>query len=504
MLAACPAQPRNTGAGDFAAGPPDRPSAAASREQSGPPPTAATIAYIGSFRGFQKPCGCAIQQSGGLLRLSTAMQQLHAVLSQPEGDLTPNGDSGALCQPPAGLALPQPLWLVECGNFANPQTRYPAPRARTHLETLAHLTPYGARAAVLGSAELQLPADVAAEAFADSPIPLVSSNLRLKLDSVRLERYIELAPQWYVAGVSSWSPASGEPPEDRWWELDDPVASVAGVLSELPAGAQVIVVATYQPGETVRALAALPVMLLVGHGSASDKQWQDEWATGYPSPPAKGLELKLLSISRGDVETALAIEPWEIALTEDWPDDAHVAGLIAAESTLVREQIRAQSEAGGSTGWRDVDWGSADRYLPDEQARYAHYVKSPPLYVGVRACRECHAAACDVWTDSRHAQALISLMRKAEHETLDCLECHVAGLLTASGYLPDDPRDEVAAVTCESCHGPASVHVGLKQLGRDSAEPGILRGSTAVCLSCHDDYNSPEFDERAYWEMIKH
>ena len=155
-------------------------------------------------------------------------------------------------------------------------------------------------------------------------------------------------------------------------------------------------------------------------------------------------------------------------------------------------------------GWRDVDWGSAEQYLPDEQARFERYAESPPLFVGPRACRVCHAAACDIWEDSRHALALISLMRKSEHETLDCLECHVAGLLTPSGYLPDDPRDEVSAVTCESCHGPASVHVGLMQLGREANGTGIARGSTDTCLTCHDSYNSPQFEARAYWDKIKH
>jgi hypothetical protein len=471
--------------------------------ETGPPPRAATIACIGNFRGFQKPCGCAIQQSGGLLRLGTVVQHLHAVLEGSADADEATGQAATRYKLPASLALPQPLWLIECGNFADPRNRYPAPRARTHLETLAYLKPYGAVAAVPGSAELQLPSELAVEALAGSPIPLVSCNLRTELAGVKVEPHIKLAQEWYLIGITSWSPASEEPPEQRWWELDDPVASAGGVIAGLPKGSQVILVAPYQSGEVTRALAALPVTLLIGHGSTSDKQWQAGWAPGYPIPPGKATALKLLSISTEAESARAAIRPWTVELTEVWADDEHVVEMVKAEGTLVREMVRQQPPA-DLEGWRSVDWGSAEQYLPDEQARYKRYTKSPPIYVGPRVCRDCHAAACDIWEQSRHARALISLMQKAEHETLDCLECHVAGLLTASGYLPDDPRDEVTAVTCESCHGPASVHVGLMQLGRDSTDPGVLRGTTADCLSCHDSYNSPEFEQRAYWDRIKH
>jgi len=42
------------------------------------------------------------------------------------------------------------------------------------------------------------------------------------------------------------------------------------------------------------------------------------------------------------------------------------------------------------------------------------------------------------------------------------------------------------------------------QLGREANGTGIARGSTDTCLTCHDSYNSPQFEARAYWDKIKH
>lgn len=55
----------------------------------------------------------------------------------------------------AGLDAPQPLWLVECGNFCRASLPCPDLRALTHLKALKLA---GAVAAVPGSAELQLEA----------------------------------------------------------------------------------------------------------------------------------------------------------------------------------------------------------------------------------------------------------------------------------------------------------------------------------------------------------
>jgi hypothetical protein len=57
-------------------------------------------------------------------------------------------------------------------------------------------------------------------------------------------------------------------------------------------------------------------------------------------------------------------------------------------------------------------------------------------------------------------------------------------------------------VTCESCHGPGSVHVGLMSLRRETDDPRIRRGSPADCAGCHDSYNSPGSSWSEYWKPL--
>ncbi len=122
-----------------------------------------------------------------------------------------------------------------------------------------------------------------------------------------------------------------------------------------------------------------------------------------------------------------------------------------------------------------------------------------PLFVGQRACIECHAdgasaSPCSEPTVPRHATALEALSRApARHiaalngvpssprETRLCLECHSTGAdegprWWSSGF---DPQD---GVQCESCHGPGSGHVE-----RPHASHTVRRSGRTACLACHTD-----------------
>lgn len=470
-------------------------------ELTSPPPEAATIAYIGNFRGFHRPCNCTTKQDGGLPRLGSAVSALGDWLSAA-GDET--AETPKLLSKAPALSTPQPLWIIDLGNFSNPGARYPVMKARTHLAALAMLTSSGCRAVVPGSSELQLDIGAAEEILADSPVPLVSCNLQCELENVEIEPYVQLATGWYLVGVSSWVPAVGDPPDNRWWALTEPVESVQRVLETLPADARVIVAAQYQPGAVVRELAALPVVAVLGYGAAEDPRWSDELAPAFPIPPEKGQRLILASLgsSADGADDAIG---WELSLGEDWPDDEQINELLASEQEKTREQARADLDVADTQGWRDVDWSSSKRYLPPSPEQVLRgYLRRDPEYVGSEECSECHPDATETWRDSRHSSALVSLTEKLEQQTIDCLECHVVGLLTASGYNPFAPASELGAVGCESCHGPASLHVARMSLDVEADEVAIERPVMDVCTLCHDSYNSPSFEREGYWRKIKH
>jgi hypothetical protein len=165
---------------------------------------------------------------------------------------------------------------------------------------------------------------------------------------------------------------------------------------------------------------------------------------------------------------------------------------------------------------------------------------SGATYVGADegSCASCHPKAWDTWARSRHARAWKTLVdqdlpprpqdRKGRLKNAiwdpDCVRCHVTGFGEVSGYA--GPEQEAARrdaplvnVTCEACHGPAGDHAERAQRGDDvypgghlprvwSAEEAArdpaaaLRDNPkveALCMTCHDPDNSPNFDLRGYW-----
>ncbi|MBN2082588.1 hypothetical protein JW859_10345 [bacterium] len=470
----------------------------------GPKPAAATLAYIGNFRGFQKPCGCAVQQSGGLFRLGSVSEQLDGWFADPEKTIPLDGAT-PLYEPPEDLVRPEPLWFVECGNFADPNAHFPVERVKTHLAALEHLIPRGLKAAVLGSSELQLPVAHVREAFAETAVPIVSCNVTCDPALLTVKPYQQMAEGWYLTGLTTWKPATIDPPEEPWWTLADPLESVAAVAAGLPADANLIVVAMYQDAEVIRQAAALPaVAVVIGHSSEFDKQWTEDLAPAIGNPPAKGLSLRLLSLTARTADGRGTVTDWDIPLADGWADEQFMVELVDAERDLVRQKLTELMAAKQDGGWENVDWGSAEKYLPDKEAKWEFWAESPPHYLGSRACVDCHPQIYASWLKTRHAEALVSLMQKQEHETLDCLSCHVTGLLEPSGYNPDAPEKALGAVSCESCHGPGSVHAGLQALGRETGDQHIIRGTLEGCLDCHDEYNSPAFEATSYWQKIKH
>ncbi len=469
-------------------------------------------------------------EHAGAGRIEPDARQAAAIMDEA----LPGGSANPL---PGGLAQPQPLWLVECGNFTSRSLPFPGLRALTHLQALALM---GCNAAVPGSAELQLTGAQALEFMQDSPVPLVSCNLQLKLPGASVAQFVKLSPGWYVTGVSSWKPAPGEPPAERWWELKDAVESARGVLEQLPRGAQLIVIAPHQPEAVYQALAQLPLALLVG----SEVRLAGAGAPMLSPPAGKAELLRLATLDAGADGVQLA--PWQFELSDYWPDDPQVGPLFKQEYKTIRERVLGvRAGAGGKNAWKKVEWGQSDTYLPgggkagsvagtsaQSAVAAAAGARQAPLYVGATSCMPCHSTIYYDWVKSRHARALMSLKAEEERQNLDCLKCHTTGLLQSGGY---DPFTEWAGngmVDCEACHGPGAAHVALMS-GGNAAPAGaaagaaagsdaagnagdaggaaasagplrIRRGSLSDCVTCHDSYNSPKFDAQAYWAKVKH
>jgi YVTN family beta-propeller protein len=167
------------------------------------------------------------------------------------------------------------------------------------------------------------------------------------------------------------------------------------------------------------------------------------------------------------------------------------------------------------------------------------YAMSPPgasaapkkaVYVGVRVCASCHAAATmggqySHWLLSRHSQAYAALarpesleisklsgLRTAAEESAVCLGCHA----TAS-HAEDWEKDETFhiedGVQCEGCHGPGSEYASAAVMkNRQAAKAaGLQIPGRESCASCHIEKGShlavlkhPPVELERGWKTLQH
>jgi hypothetical protein len=141
-------------------------------------------------------------------------------------------------------------------------------------------------------------------------------------------------------------------------------------------------------------------------------------------------------------------------------------------------------------------------------------------YVGSDTCRRCHKAAYEVWNSHPHSHAYKTL-ENAKHPSLrqydgECVVCHTTGFGYQSGYRSEKATPKLLKVGCESCHGPASLHVKDQNdlqlraaLNPWKAKPGedpekvATRIQIKVCNKCHDEDNSYHFKYEEYWYKKK-
>ena len=168
-------------------------------------------------------------------------------------------------------------------------------------------------------------------------------------------------------------------------------------------------------------------------------------------------------------------------------------------------------------------------YKGNYLAKYVHNSKHPvqiefpqAVYVGSEKCQKCHEAEYAIWEASPHPHAYEALVSKAKRPTLrqydsECVVCHVVGFGYPGGFRDEQRTPHLKGVGCESCHGPASLHVANHKdkklqaaLNPWKANPrnaqDLANRINDSCQKCHDPDNSTNFKFEKYWEekKIKH
>ena len=118
-------------------------------------------------------------------------------------------------------------------------------------------------------------------------------------------------------------------------------------------------------------------------------------------------------------------------------------------------------------------------------------------YYSSRLCRVCHREQYQDWLNSGHARAMKTLV-DAESVTPDCLPCHSESYRRLKEARVPKASD-TSGVECATCHADALPH-GMAR--RNVAKK--TRVDPKLCLQCHDDEYSPDYDQETYFARISH
>ncbi|RPJ48063.1 MAG: hypothetical protein EHM19_02385 [Candidatus Latescibacterota bacterium] len=114
-------------------------------------------------------------------------------------------------------------------------------------------------------------------------------------------------------------------------------------------------------------------------------------------------------------------------------------------------------------------------------------------FLGGEKCALCHGEIHEHWTKTAHASAFKTIAEGEERENPECWKCHVVGLGEKTGHPTTALEPNLWNVQCESCHGMGTDHV------RGASRKKVDK---SVCLGCHTEEWSPDFDYDKYLKEI--
>ena len=158
-------------------------------------------------------------------------------------------------------------------------------------------------------------------------------------------------------------------------------------------------------------------------------------------------------------------------------------------SVPVQDEIKAYDLAAGEANVK----AAADKPV-------VAAAKGQPTYVGMESCGDCHSDAVDFWKKTVHAQAWQTLVERGQQFDYECIGCHVTGWEKPGGSNLGH-NDKLRDIQCETCHGPASIHVAKG----GEEKPAAVRRAPAedLCATqCHTHEHSDTFQREAYLRDI--
>jgi hypothetical protein len=407
-----------------------------------PPDRPLALIASGDTAGWIVPCGCASNQSGGLLRRGSYVSAARAAAE---------------------------VLTVDAGGAPGGTSAYHRVKFEAILQGELAL---GLVAHNLGGPEAALGLDYVRQVGRRLGVPFISANLRHEKGELVAEplRIVERAGRRVaLAGVLSRRYAgSGN-------RIDDPREALLKAAADAKGRYDTLVVLAYLPEEELQQLAAaLPEAdVILGGPTGQSISPRQVGPTLLASATNKGKFLLHLELGSSNHWTGKVVE-----LGPEWTDD----GEQQANVRRYLEELGRRDFPAAETG-----------FAPDLPAA----LPGDYRLAGNQSCTQCHKQDCTLWETSKHAHAWQTLAERGYHVDAFCQQCHTTGYGLPGGFQSAARSQSVINVGCESCHGPSHAHVR-------NPKTKTTFIAQDQCARCHDRENSPTFDYASYWSRIQH
>jgi hypothetical protein len=405
-----------------------------------------TVLCSGDTSGWLTPCGCATNQSGGLLRRGTRVQ-----LARKAGQTLYFDVGGA----PAGASEYDKLKFqaIIRGEMAMGLSAHNLgiPEAQFSPETIREVA-QGLKAPF-----------ISANLMDNSGKPVAPPMMLIDAGGTRLA----------VVGVISREFS------DPRWTVRDPKTAALDALRSVQGQYTAAMLLAYAPEQELGELArALPEFDVIVGGP-----------TGQSLTPRKiGTVLLSSATNKGKFLVQLSAE---IDRKQAWSWSGTVVELNASVSddpaqkeNLSRylSDLKKQNFLPGQTS-----------FVPQLAAAWpANYRFADPA-----TCATCHPADIAALKMTKHSFAYNDLASRGMEVDPYCVRCHTTGYGLPDGFTTAPRTPAMVCVTCQTCHGPSQQHVDQPKI----KTPYLAREQ---CHTCHDHENSPTFAYDAFWKDITH
>ncbi len=105
-----------------------------------------------------------------------------------------------------------------------------------------------------------------------------------------------------------------------------------------------------------------------------------------------------------------------------------------------------------------------------------------PRYVGMEKCKNCHAEHVKTYSEWKYSRNFRILEMRGRDRDPECLPCHTTGYGKPGGFVDIETTPDMKNVQCETCHGPASLHVDAPTVEEHQMTLTIPKN---VCTTCH-------------------